>query len=143
MQRPVPRAAITYKKPAAINPVSVVVFLLLGAMIYLAYCYWPNVKLKSNAKSELQESLVHFYRLNLRPDKHQLRTKELLKKSLQANLAKVGVTDPNLHIEVAMDPKSVSLEARFVSPFDLAGLGKRYIMNHHIRVQTDAARVEW
>ena len=143
MQRPVPRAAITYKKPRAINPVSVMVFLILGVVVYLAYCYWPTMRLKSSAKSELQESLVQFYRLNLRPDKHQLRNKEALQKTLRANLARAGVTDPNLNIEIDMNPKTVTLDARFVSAFELVGLDKRYPMNHHIHVQTDAARVDW
>lgn len=143
MQQPSRRAAVTYKKPRAINPVSISVFLILGAMVYLAYCYWPTIRLKSNAKSEMQDALVQFYRLNLRQDKHTLRNKEALEKTLRANLLKVGVTDPELQIVVDMNPKTVSLETRFVSQFELVGLDKRYPINHHMRVQTDAARVDW
>jgi len=143
MQRPVPRAAIKYKKPSAINPVSVGLFLILGALGYVGFCYWPTMRLKSSAKSELQESLVQFYRLNLRQDKHQLRNKAALEKTLVGNLRRAGVSDPNLKIDIDMNPKTVSLETHFVSALELVGLDKRYPMDHHIRVETDAARIDW
>ncbi len=143
MQQPSRRAPVSYKQPHAINPVSISVCLILGAMVYLAYCYWPTIRLKSNAKSEMQDALIQLYRLNLRQDKHTLRNKETLEKTLRANLLKVGVTDPDLQLLVDMNPKTVSLETRFVSSFELVGLDKRYPINHHMRVETDAARVDW
>lgn len=143
MQRPVPRAQVKYKKPHALNLISVSFFLLLGALGYLAFCYWPTLRMKSNAKSAMQESLIQFYRLNLRDDKRKLKDQEILEKTLRTNLANAGVNDPKLELAVDMNPKTVSLEVRFVSQFELVGLDKRYPLPQHIRVETDAARVEW
>ncbi len=143
MHRPVPRERVKYKKPHAINPVSITFFLFVGALGYLAFCYWPTLRLKSNAKSALQESLVQFYRLNLRNDKRRAKDQETLEKTLLGNLSRAGINDPGLKIAVDMNPKTVALAATFVSQFELVGLDKRYPINHHIQVQTDAARVDW
>ena len=143
MQRPQPRAQIQYKKPSAINPVSIMVFALIGALGYGAFCYWPIVRLKSNAKSEMQEFLVQFYRLNLRHDKRRARDLEALETGLRTALARVGVTDPNAQIKVELTPKVVTLDLSYGSQFELVGLDKRYPTQHSIHVETDAERIEW
>jgi hypothetical protein len=143
MQRPQPRAQIKYKKPSAINPVSLMVFALLGAIGYAGYCYWPIVRLKSNAKSEMQEFLVQFYRLNLRHDKRRERDLEALQTSLRAALTRVGVTDPNAQVKVELTPKVVSLDLSYGSQLHLVGLDKHYPTQHSIHVETDAERVDW
>lgn len=143
MQRPQPRAQVKYKKPSAINPVSIMVFAIIGALGYGAYCYWPIVRLKSNAKSEMQEFLVQFYRLNLRHDKRRARDLEALETSFRTALTKVGVTDPNAQIKVELTPTLVSLDLSYSSTFELVGLDKSYPTQHSIHVETDAARVDW
>ncbi|MDX2019115.1 MAG: hypothetical protein SF187_02665 [Deltaproteobacteria bacterium] len=143
MQRPQPRAQIKYKKPSVINPVSIMVFALMGAIGYAGYCYWPIVRLKSNAKSEMQEFLVQFYRLNLRHDKRRARDLEALETSFRTALTRVGVTDPNAEVKVELTPQIVSLDVSYSSQFELVGLDKRYPTRHSIHVETDAKRVDW
>lgn len=143
MQRPQPRAQIKYKKPSVINPVSLMVFALIGAIGYGGYCYWPIVRLKSNVKSEMQEFLVQFYRLNLRHDKRRARDLETLETTFRTALTRVGLTDPNAQVKVEMTPKLVSLDVSFNSQFELVGLEKRYPTQHTIHVETDAERIEW
>lgn len=143
MKRPLPRGPVKYRKPHAINVVSIAFFLFVGALGYLAFCYWPTLRLKSNAKSAMQESLVQFYRLNLRNDKRRLKDQETLEKTLLANLTRAGVTDPGLKLDIDMNPKTVALAATFVSQFELVGLNKSYPIHHHLEVKTDAARIDW
>ena len=143
MKQPVRRAQVTYQKPSSINPVSVMVVLILGAIVYAAYCYWPVLRVKSNAKSEAQGYLVQYYRLNFRQDKRRNKDQATLDADFRKSLVDAGVTDPNLQIIVKMDPKQVNIDLTFVSQYELIGLDKRYPLEHKIHVETDAARIEW
>ena len=143
MQQPVRRAQIQYKKPSVINPVSIMLVAIIGAIGYLAFCYWPTLRLKSNAKSEAQDYLMQFYRINLRQDK--LRNKDMarLEEAFRKTLTSAGVTDPNLQMVVKLDPKLVSIDLAFTSQFELVGLDRRYPLSHKVHVETDASRIEW
>ena len=57
-----------YKKPHAINTISVTLLLLLGVAIYVIVCTWPVYALSSRAKGVLLDGLPMLYRANLRGD---------------------------------------------------------------------------
>jgi len=143
MKQPVRRAQVTYQKPSAINPVSIMVVLIFGAIIYAGYCYWPTLRMKSNAKSEAQDYVMQYYRMNFRKDKRLYKDLAIMEAAFRKSLFNAGVTDPNLQISVKMDPKLISIDLAFVSQYELVGLNKRYPLEHKIHVETDAARVNW
>lgn len=143
MKQPARRAQVTYKKPSALNPVSFMLLALVGAIGYAGYCYWPTLRMKSNAKSEAQDFIMQFYRMNLRQDKARRKDLAALENTFRTRLVEVGVTDPNLKIGVNLDSALISIDLEFVSQFELVGLDKRYPLSHKVNVETDAKRVEW
>ena len=119
------------------------VVLIFGAIIYAGYCYWPTLRMKSNAKSEAQDYVMQYYRMNFRKDKRLYKDLAIMEAAFRKSLFNAGVTDPNLQISVKMDPKLISIDLAFVSQYELVGLNKRYPLEHKIHVETDAARVNW
>jgi hypothetical protein len=143
MKQPERRAQVTYKKPSAINLVSITFFAVIGAICYAGYCYWPTMRLKSNAKSEAQGYLIQFYRMNFRKDKRRNKDMANLEANFRTSLINAGITDPNLKVDISMDPKLVSIDLTFASQFELIGLDKTYPLTHKVHVETSAAAVDW
>jgi len=119
------------------------VVLIFSAIVYAGYCYWPTLRMKSNAKSEAQDYAMQYYRMSFRQDKRLNKDKASLEAAFRKSLVDAGVTDPNLQISVKMAPKLVSIDLAFVSQYELFGLNKRYPLEHKIHVQTDAEPVNW
>jgi hypothetical protein len=137
------REPVKYKRPGRINTVSVSVFATMGLMVYLGYCFYPALALKSSVKTELHESVNEVYTANLRPAAEQQKRLRAMEKNLIVKLRKMGVRDENLQIKWQLGRESVTLEAKFDSTVTFIWLDKTYTVSHNPRVETDAARVDW
>jgi hypothetical protein len=135
--------ATTYKKPRAINAISVTLLLLLGLAVYVIYCTWPVYSLSSRAKGVLLDALPMLYRANLRPDSTASIMLKDLKKSVPAELRKAGVKDPKVEVVFSRSKEEVAIEAHFVATAFFPLIDKTYEFHLSPRVVTDAARIEW
>jgi hypothetical protein len=135
--------AVKYKKPRAINAVSIGLFFLMGVAVYFAIYAWPVYSLSSRAKGVLLENIPILWRANLLNEGAALTMINDLKKSLPAALRKAGVKDPNLKVVFSRDKKEVSIEAQFKASAYFPGIDKTIEFNLSPRAITDAARVEW
>ncbi|HJX52422.1 MAG TPA: hypothetical protein VJ801_06620 [Polyangia bacterium] len=132
-----------YKKPHAINTISVTLLLLLGVAIYVIVCTWPVYALSSRAKGVLLDGLPMLYRANLRGDAMASSMIKDMKKGIAQEMRKVGVRDPNLELVFSRSKQEVSIEAHFVAQAFFPVINKTYVFHLSPRAVTDAARVEW
>jgi hypothetical protein len=132
-----------YKKPHAINGISVTLLLLLGVAIYVIVCTWPVYTLSSRAKGVLLDGLPILYRANLRGDVMASSMIKDMKKAIPEELRKVGVRDPKLELVFSRSKQEVSIEAHFVAQAFFPVINKTYAFHLSPRAVTDAARVEW
>jgi hypothetical protein len=142
MLPPSPRAKTEYKKPRRINSVSLVLAAIFGAMIYVAYAFWPVYMLRAKVKSELEDVLPNVYQLNLRPDSVSRPELVKIKRLLVERIRKAGVTDKKLTVEITRSKKKVGAEAHFTATAAFPGW-KTKVYDLAPRAETDAARVEW
>jgi hypothetical protein len=134
---------VAYKRPRAINPVSITLALVAAALIYVATSLWPIFSLRANVKDELADALPNLWRLNLRPDEIALPGLAELKQHLVEQLRKQGVKDKKLEVVLVRGKKLVAIEARFTAAAVFPYWGKRVEIACKPRVETDAARIEW
>lgn len=135
--------ATKYKKPRAINTISIALLVLLGIAVYVIVCTWPVYSLSSRAKGALLDALPALYRANLRPDGTASMMMKELKKSVPQALRKQGVRDPNLEVIFSRGKEEISIEAHFVATAHFPVIDKTYEFHLAPRVVTDAARIKW
>jgi hypothetical protein len=132
-----------YRKPRRINAVSVTLMLMLAATVYVVYCTWPVLMLRLRVKSELEDVLPNFWRVNLRPDDYAKVEIPKMKKALMEKLPKIGVRDKKTELIFERGKKRVAIEARFAASAYFPVLNKTKVFRLSPRAETDAARVEW
>lgn len=137
------RGPTEYRQPKKINPVSITLLLIVSAIAYVIYSVWPVVTLRLRVKSELEDTLPNFYRVNLRPEDYARTEIARMKKELLAKLPKIGVKDKNLEVIFNRGKKRVSIEARFSTTVTFPVLNKTRTFQLAPRAETDAARVDW
>lgn len=135
--------ATEYRKPKRINAVSVTMMLFLGAAVYVVYCTWPVLLLRLRVKSELEDVLPNFWRVNLRPEDYARVEIARMKREFLAKLPKLGVRDKKADVIFERGKKRVAIEARFTATATFPVLNKTRTFNLTPRAETDAARVEW
>ncbi|MGA7741831.1 MAG: hypothetical protein ABSF35_11790 [Polyangia bacterium] len=135
--------ATKYKKPRAINAISIAMLLLLGLVGYVIYCTWPVYSLSSRAKGVLLDALPMLYRANLRPEGTASAMLRDLKKSVPAELRKAGVKDPKVEVVFSRSKEEVAIEAHFVATAFFPFIDKTYEFHLSPRASTDAARIKW
>jgi hypothetical protein len=133
--------AVRYKQPSRINAVSITLFVLLMALIWVGYGAWPVIALNANVKNELEGALPRAYKANLLPEPTATEVTTRTHDELLAKLKDLGVEDVTVTID--RDQKTVSIEARYKNSIVLKGLDKKYEVNLSPRVKTDAGRVDW
>jgi hypothetical protein len=132
-----------YRKPRRINAVSITMAFIAVAMVYVAIYTWPVVTLRLRAKSEMEDVLPNFWRVNLRPDDYALREIARMKGELVDKLRKQGVKDKNLEVVFQRGKKRVAIEAHFATTAFFPVINKTRTFQLAPRAETDAARVEW
>jgi hypothetical protein len=135
--------AVKYKKPHAINAVSIALLLFLGLVVYVLVCTWPVYSLSSRAKGVLLDALPMLYRANLRSDAVASTMITALKKSVPAELRKNGVKDPHLEVIFSRSKEEVSIEANFTASAFFPVIDKTFEFHLSPRAVTDSARIEW
>ena len=143
MQPPQRRGVTEYRKPNKINAVSITMLLIVGAIAYVIYSLWPMVTLRLRVKSELEDVLPNFYRVNLRPEDYARTEIARMKKELMVKLPQIGVKDKNLQLIFDRGKKRVGIEARFSTNVTFPVLNKTRTFQLAPRAETDAARVDW
>jgi hypothetical protein len=135
--------AVKYKKPRAINAVSVTMVLLLGLAVYFVINAWPVYSLSSRAKGVLLDYLPILYRANLLNEGASITMMNKLKQDVPIALRKAGVRDPNLKVIFNRNKKEVSIVAEFKASAFFPIIDKNIEFNLAPMAVTDAARVEW
>jgi hypothetical protein len=137
------RGPTEYRKPGKINAVSITLLLIVSLIAYVIYSLWPAVTLRLRVKSELEDVLPNFYRVNLRPEDYARVEIARMKKELLAKLPKIGVKDKNVEVIFDRGKKRVGIEARFSTTVTFPVLNKTRTFQLAPRAETDAARVDW
>jgi hypothetical protein len=137
------RGPTEYRKPAKINAVSVTMLLILGAMVYVGYNMWPIVTLRLRVKSELEDVLPNFWRVNLRPEEYARAEIARMKRELLAKMPELGVRDKKADVIFERGKKRVAIEAHFQASVTFPVLNKTRTFQLAPRAETDAARVDW
>jgi hypothetical protein len=137
------RAQTEYRKPGKINVVSVSLLLILGIIGYVGYNIWPVVTLRLRVKSELEDVLPNFWRVNLRPEDYARTEIARMKRELLAKLPQLGVRDKKADVVFERGKKRVAIEARFSATVTFPVLNKTRTFQLAPRAETDAARVDW
>jgi hypothetical protein len=132
-----------YRKPGKINAVSVTMLLILGAMAYVGYALWPVVSLRLRVKSELEDVLPNFWRVNLRPEDYARQEILRMKNDLMVKLPQLGVKDRKLAVVFERGKKRVAIEAHFSTTVTFPVLNKTRTFQLAPRAETDAGRVDW
>jgi hypothetical protein len=135
--------AVRYKQPRSINGVSAALLVLVAITAWAAYSAWPVIAVNSGVKNEIDDVLPRIYRANLRPEPGSSEEIENVRTDLTARLRVIGVTDPNLTVEIHHDAKLLSVEVHYHATATLKGTQKSRTFDFHPRVETDATRVEW
>jgi hypothetical protein len=135
--------AFKYKKPRAINTVSIAMVLFLGVAVYFVIYAWPVYSLSSRAKGVLLDSLPMLWRANLLNETTAIFMINDLKKNVPVALRKAGVKDPNLKLVFSRNKNEVSIEAQFTASAFFPVIDKTIEFHLSPRAVTDAARVEW
>jgi hypothetical protein len=133
----------TYKQPRRLNVVSIIMLILLGIAVYLAFYSWPVLVLRLRAKGAIEDMLPILYRANLRGEQYAISEIARIKKELTEKLVKEGVKDKKLEIVVQRSPKLVAIEAHFTALARYPGIEKTYLFHLTPRGETDATRVDW
>lgn len=137
------RGRTEYRKPRKINGVSVTMLLILAAMVYVGYCLWPLVTLRLRVKSELEDVMPNFWRVNLRPEDYARTEIARMKKELTEKLPQLGVRDKKAEVVFERGKKRVAIEVRFQASAFFPVLNKTKTFQLAPRAETDAARVDW
>jgi hypothetical protein len=132
-----------YRKPSKVNVVSFTLLLIVGIFAYLVYSVWPVVTLRLRVKSELEDVLPNFWRVNLRPEDYARTEIARMKRELLEKLPRLGVRDKKLEVVFERGKKRVAIEARFSSSVTFPVLNKTRTFQLSPRAETDAARVDW
>jgi hypothetical protein len=132
-----------YRKPKKINVVSITMLLFVGLMAYLVYSIWPMVTLRLRVKSELEDVLPNFWRVNLRPEEYARQEIARMKRELMIKLPQLGVRDKKLEVVFERGKKRVAIEARFSTTVHFDVVNKTRTFQLAPRAETDAARVDW
>lgn len=132
-----------YRKPRRINSVSVTLLLLAGLAGYVVFSLWPALTLRLRVKSELEDVLPNFWRVNLRPEDYARVEIARMKRELLLKLPQLGVRDKKVELLFERGKKRVAIEARFSTTITFPGLKKTQELQLAPRAETDAARVDW
>jgi hypothetical protein len=137
------RGPTEYRKPRKINAVSITMVLILGALVYVGYSLWPIVTLRLRVKSELEDVLPNFWRVNLRPEDYARTEIARMKRELMVKLPQLGVRDKKADVVFERGKKRVAIEAHFTASVTFPVLNKTRTFALAPRAETDAARVDW
>lgn len=132
-----------YRKPKKINVVSFTLLAIVGIMVYLVLAVWPAVTLRLRVKSELEDVLPNFWRVNLRPEDYARAEIARMKRELLEKLPKLGVRDKHPEVVFERGKKRVAIEVRFSTSVTFPVLNKTRTFQLAPRAETDAARVDW
>jgi hypothetical protein len=143
MQPPQRTRPTEYRKPKKFNVVSVTLLLIMATMAYVGYCVWPVVTLRLRVKSELEDVLPNFWRVNLRPEEYARTEIARMKRELLVKLPQLGVRDKKAEVVFERGKKRVGIEARFSTTAFFPVLNKTRTIQLAPRAETDAARVDW
>ena len=98
--------AVKYKKPRRINVVSVSLVLALGLAVYLGLQYFPLFLQKQEAYRVLEETSSAFSgRRNYYLE--DTKAAEHLRRTMTADLRRVGINDPDLESWIEVEGKEV------------------------------------
>jgi len=147
IEPPRPRERTRYKKPRALNVVSLILLLILMVAVYFGYCVWPVINLRLRAKSEMQDFMPQLYRLNLAmgnaPPKQLSPQIIEMRKDVIKKLRDAGIKDPKLDVLVFRSKAVIALEAHFHATAFFPGINKSQVFELAPRAETDATRVDW
>ena len=127
---------VQYKKPRRINIVSVTLVLLLVVGGYAAYQYLPLYFMRHEAHRVLQETgstLAGRARMYTRDD----AAIEDLRLTMERNLMRIGITDPEMDTGIEIDGKEVRLRVEYYAwvdwPFGIIPRQRHeYEVEHHL-----------
>jgi hypothetical protein len=147
IEPPRPRERTRYKKPRALNVVSLILLLILMVAVYFGYCVWPVINLRLRAKSEMQDFMPQLYRFNLAlgnaPPKVMSPQIIEMKKEVIKKLREAGIKDPKLDVVVFRSKAMIALEAHFKATAYFEAINKSHVFDMAPRAETDATRVDW
>jgi hypothetical protein len=143
MIAPRPRKHVEYQKPRRINSVSVTMSLMLAMAIWAGISFWPLIVVRSNVKSEIEEVMTRFWKLNLRTEAQARDELVKLKRHLTERIRKAGVTDDKLELVFERNKKTVAISARYRTVGSLRGWDRKFVFDFAPRSETDASRVDW
>jgi hypothetical protein len=132
-----------YRRPRKVNAVSLSLLAFLGLIAYLVYSVWPAMTLRLRVKSELEDVLPNFWRMNLRSEEQARIEIPRMKRELMEKLPKLGVRDKHAEVVFERGKKRVAIEARFATTVTFPVLNRTKTFQLAPRAETDAARVEW
>jgi hypothetical protein len=135
--------ATEYRQPRKINAVSITLLAFLGIAVYLVLALWPVVALRLRVKSELEDVLPNFWRINLRSEETARTEIARMKRELTEKLPMLGVRDKHAEVVFERGKKRVGIEVRFATSVTFPVLNKTKTFQLAPRAETDAARVEW
>jgi hypothetical protein len=140
---PRPTVPTRYKQPGRFNAVSVTLFLLMAAGVYVLYCTWPIVTLRLRVKGDLEDVMNRYWRANLAGGASLDDTKKKLRAELIDRATLDGVKDKKIDIVFGGDKKRISIEARFSANAYFPVLDRTFHFDLAPSAETDAARVDW
>ncbi|HEY0711597.1 MAG TPA: hypothetical protein VGF45_02920 [Polyangia bacterium] len=143
MIAPRPRKQVEYQKPRRINSVSVTLAAMMAATVWAIISFWPIIKVRSNVKSEIEEVMPRFWKLNLRTEAQAREELAKLRRHLTDRIRKVGVTDDRLELVFERNKKTVAISAHYKTVGTLRGWDRKFVFDFAPRAETDASRVEW
>jgi hypothetical protein len=135
--------ATRYKQPSSFNGVSVALLVLVALTAWGVFSAWPVIAINSGVKNEIGEVIPRIYRANLRDEPGASEEVARVQEELVGHLRTLGVTDPNLVIDIQRNEKRLSVEARYHATVTLKGLQKSHTFELRPKVETDATRVDW
>ncbi|HEY0706913.1 MAG TPA: hypothetical protein VGG33_08955 [Polyangia bacterium] len=143
MNVPRARKQVEYQKPRRINSVSVTMALFLGLAVWAGISFWPVIVVRSNVKSEIEEVMPRFWKLNLRTEAQAREELAKLRRHLTDRIRKAGVTDDRLELVFERNKKTVAITARYRTVGMMRGWNHKFIFDFAPRAETDASRVDW
>jgi hypothetical protein len=126
---------VRYRKPSAINAVSITLALVLLGGGYAAYEYGRAYVLRQEAYRVLEETSSHFAGRRALYAKDG-RERDRLRDEMTNNLRGIGIDDPQIETWIEVDPDAVRFgvvyTARYRWPFDAMPPIERDVEIEHI-----------
>jgi hypothetical protein len=134
---------VRYKKPHALNWVSLLMMLLAGLGVYVLIYLWPVYTASSRVKGILWDQIPALYRANLRGEDVSRAMIEDIKNRINAEMHKAGINDKAAKVFVSRSPKEIGLEVRFKAKAHFPFPDRTFEFNLSPRVVSDATRIDW